>query len=51
MSVIEDVPLAVDLHDASVIVCTECSRLLSGLIRIDSDIAVAYDDSAVLEGS
>ena len=45
---IEDVPVASDLHDAAVVVCAESRRLIRRLICIDADIAVADDDSAVL---
>ena len=51
MSVIEDIPLAVDLYYASVIVGTAVRWHICGLVGVDMQIGVADQHSAVSESS
>ena len=51
MSVIEDVPVTIDLDDASVVIRAIAGVLICRFIRINAKVAVADDYTAVLEGS
>ena len=49
MSVVKDIPLTADLHDASVIVCSVSHRLVGILVGIYMKIAVTYEDGEVFQ--
>ena len=51
VSMIENIPVITDLHNASVIICSVCCGFISFFISIDMHIAVTYDYSAVLKRS
>ena len=51
MPVIEDIPAVSDLHHAPVIVGAVCGGFLRGLIGINMQVAVAYQDASVMEFS
>ena len=47
MSVVKDIPIAVNLHNASVVVGTISCSFVSLFIAVDMKITVTYDNTAV----
>ena len=51
LAVVENVPLAVDFHDAAVVVPADGRRAVGGLVGADSRVHVAYDRAAIRKGA